>query len=313
VTAVLVLAARAGSGAASLGTEFCRRTGAQADLVYTGGGALPPGAWRQAWCPGALSGIQASEAVQQAMCAADYSLVLFDEGEGGREAAARVAVRLGLPVVAQVASVRADSTGLRLTRIVEGGARTAVIAPRGPVTLAVISGSVGGGGGEAGTARERSVLHLPPAAHLLDVISEYQPPPGEIELDQADVVVAGGRGIGGREGFAQLEELAGLLGGTVGASRVAVDAGWVPYRRQVGLTGKTVSPRLYLALGISGAPHHVLGMRNSSLIVAVNSDPQAPIFRLAHVSIVAKVEDVVPQLIDELRRRKDARTLVGAR
>jgi len=82
---------------------------------------------------------------------------------------------------------------------------------------------------------------------------------------------------------------------------------------QVGLTGKTVAPRLYLAFGISGAPHHVLGMRSSSLIVAVNSDPQAPIFRLAHVSIVGKVEEVVPKLIGELRRRKDARTLVTAR
>ncbi len=313
MTSVLVLAGRAGSGAAGLAMEFCRRAGAEADLVFAGGPALPPGTWRRAWSTGALSGTQAAEGIRQAMCSTSYSLVLFDEGEGGREAAARVAVQLGLPVVAQVASIRLDRDGLRLTRSVDGGARTAVIAPRGPVTLAVVSSSVGGGGGEPGTAREGGNLGIRSATSLLEVISEYQPPPGDIELDQADVVVAGGRGVGGSEGFARLEELAALLGGTVGASRVAVDAGWVPYRRQVGLTGKTVAPRLYLACGISGAPHHVLGMRNSSLIVAINSDPQAPIFRLAHVSIVGKVEEVVPQIIGELRRRQDARKPVGAR
>lgn len=312
MTAVLVLASRAGSGAASLGMDFCRRAGAEADLVWAGGDALPAGAWRRAWRAGALTGAQAADIIGQTVSGASYDLVLLDEGDGGREAGARVAARLDLPVIAQVVAIRADQAGVRITRSIEGGARTAVIAPGRPTTLAVVSASVGGADG-TGTARESTVLKTPARATLLEVVSEYRPLPAELELDQADVVVAGGRGVGGREGFAQLEELAGLLGGTVGASRVAVDAGWIPYRRQVGLTGKTVAPRLYLAFGISGAPHHVLGMRSSSLIVAVNSDPQAPIFRLAHVSIVGKVEEVVPKLIGELRRRKDARTLVAAR
>lgn len=313
MTTVLVLASRSGSGAASLGMEFCRRAGAEADLVWAGGEALPAGAWRRAWRAGALTGAQAADVLAQTVCGASYDIVLLDEGDGGREAAARAAARLDLPVIAQVVAIRADQSGLRITRGIEGGARTAVIAPGRPTTLAVVSASVGGADGGEGTAREEAVLEASARPTLLEIVSEYRPLPGELELDQADVVVAGGRGVGGREGFAQLEELAGLLGGTVGASRVAVDAGWVPYRRQVGLTGKTVAPRLYLAFGISGAPHHVLGMRNSSLIVAVNSDPQAPIFRLAHVSIVGKVEEVVPQLIGEIRRRKDARTLVAAR
>lgn len=313
MTAVLVLASRAGSGAASLGMEFCRRAGAEADLAWAGGEALPAGAWRRAWRAPALSGSQAADVIQQAMGGESYQLVLADEGDGGREAAARVAARLCLPVIAQVVAIRADPGGLRLIRHVEGGARTAVIAPCRPGSVAVVSASVGGAGGGEGTARESTRVDTGAATTLLEVVSEYRPLPAELELDQADIVVAGGRGVGGREGFERLEELAGLLGGTVGASRVAVDAGWVPYRRQVGLTGKTVAPRLYLAFGISGAPHHVLGMRNSSLIVAVNSDPQAAIFRLAHVSIVGTVEEVVPQLIGELRRRKDARTLVAAR
>jgi electron transfer flavoprotein alpha subunit len=126
-----------------------------------------------------------------------------------------------------------------------------------------------------------------------------------MDLLDADVVVAGGRGMGGPEGFALIEELAGLLGGTVGASRVAVDAGWAPSARQVGLTGKTVSPRLYIACGISGAPHHLLGMRDSSLIVAINSDPRAPIFTIAHVSVVGDVHRVIPELIASLRAHRD--------
>jgi electron transfer flavoprotein alpha subunit len=101
----------------------------------------------------------------------------------------------------------------------------------------------------------------------------------------------------------------------VGASRVAVDFGWAPHARQVGLTGKTVSPRLYIACGISGAPHHVLGMRDSSLIVAINSDPQAPIFKIAHVSVVGDVHQVIPDLLSGLKKRQEAReaVAVGAR
>ncbi|NJD66635.1 MAG: hypothetical protein FIB00_15575, partial [Chloroflexi bacterium] len=230
MTAVLVLASRAGSGAVSLGMEFCRRAGAEADLVWAGGDSLPAGAWRQAWRAGALTGAQAADVLGQTVSGASYDLVLLDEADGGREAAARVAARLDLPVIAQVVAIRADQAGVRITRSIEGGARTAVIAPCRPTTLAVVSASVGGTDGD-GTARESAVLETPARTTLLEVISEYRPLPGELELDQADVVVAGGRGVGGREGFAQLEELAGLLGGTVGASRVAVDAGWIPYRR----------------------------------------------------------------------------------
>lgn len=310
---VLVLASRVESGAASLGLEFCRGAGTEADLVWAGGNRLPAGAWGRAWRTGALTGARAADVIQQSLSSDDYELVLVDEADGGREAAARVAARLGLPVVAQVVGVRADPGGMRLRRSVDGGARTALIATCRTPVLAVVSASVGGAAAGEGTARESTGLDARPAMPLLEVVFETRPLPAELDLAEADVVVAGGRGVGGREGFERLEELAGLLGGTVGASRVAVDAGWVPYRRQVGLTGKTVAPRLYFAFGISGAPHHVLGMRNSSLIVAVNSDPQAPIFRLAHVSIVGKVEDVVPQLIDELRRRKQARTQVATR
>ncbi|MBE7518109.1 MAG: electron transfer flavoprotein subunit alpha/FixB family protein [Thermoflexaceae bacterium] len=133
-----------------------------------------------------------------------------------------------------------------------------------------------------------------------------------MDVTEADVVVAGGRGVGGPEGFERLAELATLLGGSVGASRVAVDLGWAPYARQVGLTGKSVSPRLYIACGISGAIHHTLGMRDSSFIVAINSDARAPIFKIANVSIVGDLNEILPALITGLKARSTGTARVAA-
>lgn len=128
-----------------------------------------------------------------------------------------------------------------------------------------------------------------------------------VDIEYSDVIVAGGRGLGGPEGFAVLKQLADAMGGVVGATRPCVDAGWIDYAHQVGQTGKTVRPKVYVAAGISGALQHKVGMQNSDFIIAINSDPNAPIFEVADVGIVGDLFEIVPAMIAEIKARKETR------
>jgi electron transfer flavoprotein alpha subunit len=132
-------------------------------------------------------------------------------------------------------------------------------------------------------------------------------PPSALDVTEAEVIVAGGRGVGSAEGFHLVEQLAHLMGAAIAASRPAVDAGWAPYERQVGLSGKTVAPRLYVACGISGVNHHVVGMRDSRVVVAIDRNPHAPIFQIADVKIVGDLRQVLPSLVERLRRLRQDR------
>ena len=159
-------------------------------------------------------------------------------------------------------------------------------------------------GGEAEVVEAPTALEdFSSAARMLEQAHEEQAGPS---IEEADVIVAGGRGLGGPENFALVEELAKALGGAVAATRAVVDAGWYPYAAQVGQTGKSVSPRLYVACGISGAIQHKVGMQGSNVIVAINKDANAPIFEYSDLGVVGDLHQVVPKLTELVRAKKGA-------
>jgi electron transfer flavoprotein alpha subunit len=160
------------------------------------------------------------------------------------------------------------------------------------------------GGGEP-TVEDVSV-EFAEHSRAAKVVSQEQEQSSGPSIEDADIIVAGGRGLGAPENFTLAEELAKALGGAVGATRAVVDAGWYPYSAQIGQTGKVVSPKLYVALGISGAIQHKVGMQSSNVIVAINKDPNAPIFEFSDFGVVGDVHEIVPKLTELIQQRKSA-------
>ncbi|MGC4765212.1 electron transfer flavoprotein subunit alpha/FixB family protein [Micromonospora sp. DT46] len=228
--------------------------------------------------------------------------VLLASSQEGKEIAARLAVKLDNGILTDVVGLAADGTATQVA--FAGSTIVKSKVTRGLPLVTVRPNSVNPVPAAATPAVEQLTVAVTDTDKLAKVVDRVAEQKGSRpELTEAGIVVSGGRGVGNADNFKLVEELADLLGGAVGASRAAVDSGYYPHQFQVGQTGKTVSPQLYVALGISGAIQHRAGMQTSKTIVAVNKDGEAPIFELADFGVVGDLFKIVPQAADEIRKR----------
>jgi electron transfer flavoprotein alpha subunit len=230
--------------------------------------------------------------------------ILFGQAYTSRDVAGRLAARLGVGILANASDVRLTPGGVETDHEILGGSQIATAVMGDKPSIVLIrpkSYPVEPIGGDPAPVER---LDLPDTGRSEAAVTERHVEEREgPQLGDAKVVVSGGRGLGNAEGFELVERLAKTLGAATGATRAIVDSGWVPYAKQVGQTGKTVKPDIYIACGISGAMQHLVGMKDSATIIAVNKDPDAPIFSIADLGIVGDVHQVLPKLIEALESR----------
>jgi electron transfer flavoprotein alpha subunit len=244
-----------------------------------------------------------AEVLAQVVSSASPAAVLIPSTPEGKEIAGRLAVKTDSGVITDTVGV--DDGFVARQSIFGGAINVSSKVSRGTPIITVRPNSTAPEAAPAQPAEEQvsvSLSDTAKSAKVLDRATEKKG--GRPELTEAAIVVSGGRGLGDGANFSLIEKLADSLGAAVGASRAATDAGWYPHTNQVGQTGKTVSPQLYMAVGISGAIQHRAGMQTSKTIVAVNKDPEAPIFELVDFGIVGDLFNVVPQLTEEIEKRK---------
>ena len=306
------------SGAATLAQE----AGGQAVGLAYGEGAADSAAALGTWGAARVIvlGDTNAPAITHAAAAAsairDGGLALLAPATpNGRDLAAAMVGLLGVPAFGPVRAVRFEDGRLRAEASTLQGTSVTISEPSdgapGPAVVLALAGtftpveSSGTASVETAETAETASADGGPLA-AARIVESHAEGKAAVNLEEAQVIVAGGRGVGSADGFAQLQQLADALGGAVGASRAAADAGWVPYQLQIGQTGKVVKPALYLAAGISGAIQHRVGMQTAENVVAINKDPDAPIGEFADLFVVGDLFAIIPKLTDEIRRRKGA-------
>jgi electron transfer flavoprotein alpha subunit len=238
-----------------------------------------------------------------------YSYALFGGGLLGFEIGAGLTARLGAGVTMEVTAVKVQDGKLIAERpILQDSAIVDVdyVGDTGIIIGRLNAFEIQAAGNGASAQVEDVDVELSPWSTRATIVQRGEQRGADVNIEDADLLVGGGRGLGKAEGFKLAEDLADALGGAVAATRAVVDAGWYPYSAQIGQTGKTVAPKLYLAVGISGAIQHKVGMQNSENIVAINKDPNAPIFEFSDLGVVGDLNKIVPKLTEAIKAKKGA-------
>ena len=262
--------------------------------------SIERGADEALWCNHpSLASFNDELYTQAAVAAASASHILLPSNVSGRSLACHLAVKLEAGLATDVSEISASS----IKRSHYSGNLIAQVEFKSDIRVLTLQPmAFPAAQRQAGRSGEIKELAFTPAAARTEIVSFQAEEAGEIDLGAAERIVSGGRGVGGPDGFKAIRELAHALSAAVGASRAAVDSGWIPYRHQVGLTGRTVRPKLYMACGISGQIQHLAGMSGASNLVAINTDPESPMMKQATISVVGDMFELIPLIIDEIKR-----------
>jgi len=242
--------------------------------------------------------------LQQVVDQLKPQIVLFGGTSNGRDVAPRIAARLGVGVASDVDRLEWNDGKLRARRAVYSGKAFATVDVIGSPAIATCRPNAFPAEEAGGGAAQVSEVAYQPVESKARVVETKTSEAGELSIAEADIVVSGGRGLKEAANFSYIRDLAHAIGGAVGASRATVDAGWIGHQHQVGQTGRVVTPNLYIAAGISGAIQHLAGMSASKHIIAINKDPEAPIFRVADLGVVGDLFQVLPAVTEEVKKAK---------